>query len=88
MIGTPEAALTASETAIVLPLVSGPTIAWTPSISISRRASSTARFASAPVSPVTSSTGRPQTPPAALTCAIASRTASSVTGPNSASEPV
>ena len=77
----------ASDTASVTPLASGPTMPSTPSISISRRASSIAAVLSSCVSPTTSRTGRPSTPPASLTCCTASRTPVSIAGPNSAIAP-
>ena len=55
---------TTSESALLL----GPTMAWTPSSLIRRRASASGLS----VSPSAYSTGRPNTPPPALTCSTAS----------------
>ena len=66
--GMPAGPSTRSATGKAFLLELGPTMAWTPSTSIRRRAAATALSGSDIVSPMANSTGRPSTPPPWLTC--------------------
>ena len=74
-VGMAKGALTRSMTRREFALDEGPTIACTPSSSTSRLASAAAVSGSRVESAMTVSTGRPKTPPAALTCLMASSNA-------------
>ena len=88
MLTTPAGPVTRSATGRELALELGPTMAWTPSVSTSRRASATAVSLSVPVSPRADSTSKPNTPPASLTCSMARRKPRSLQAERSADPPV